>query len=80
MTDVGISAITVGVIFMVAKVWDAVNDPLFGILVDKVNLRSGKYIPWLRAAAILVPLSTVFLFAVPNSVPTAVQVIWTAGG
>ena len=38
MTDIGISAVAVGLIFIFAKVWDAVNAPIFGVLVDKVNL------------------------------------------
>jgi sugar (glycoside-pentoside-hexuronide) transporter len=76
MTDIGIPAITVGVIFLVAKGWDAINDPLFGVIVDKVNFKGGKYLPWLRIAAFLVPASTVFLFAIPNSIPLTYKIIW----
>ena len=38
MTDIGISAIAVGIIFMFAKMWDAVNDPIFGVMLS-LNLR-----------------------------------------
>lgn len=80
LTDIGIPAITVGIIFLVAKVWDAINDPLFGVLVDKVNLKKGKYLPWLRLAAFLVPMSTIFLFSIPNSVPPVIKIIWASVG
>ena len=56
MTDIGISAVAVGIIFMFAKVWDAVNDPIFGVMVDKVTLKGGKYRPWLRISSIANPL------------------------
>ena len=42
LTDIGISAAAVGVIFIIAKVWDAVNDPMFGVIVDKANLKGGS--------------------------------------
>ena len=77
MTDIGIPAITVGFIFIIAKVWDAVNDPLFGVLVDKVNPRGGKYIPWLRIASIAIPLTTIFMFIIPAQASTQIKVIWS---
>lgn len=80
MTDIGISAITVGIIFLVAKVWDAINDPLFGVLVDKVTLKGGKYLPWLRLAVILVPVSTFLLFAIPNTFPLWIKITWASVG
>lgn len=46
MTDIGIAAEVIGVVFIFAKVWDAVNDPIFGVMVDKVHFKSGKYLPW----------------------------------
>lgn len=37
-TDVvGIGAAAVGIMFGIARTWDAINDPLLGILVDKAN-------------------------------------------
>lgn len=78
MTDLGIPAAMVGLVFVFAKVWDAVNDPVFGVMVDKVNFKGGKYKPWLRAAGIAIPITTVLLFIVPTGVSVQVKVIWTA--
>lgn len=48
LTDVaGMSAATVGIIFLIARIWDTVNDPIWGYIVAKTNTRWGKYKPWL---------------------------------
>lgn len=60
-----------------AKAWDAVNDPIFGNLVDKINFRKGKHLSWLRIAAIAIPLSTFLLFIVPASVRGQAKIIWS---
>lgn len=78
MTNIGISALAVGIIFIVAKVWDAVNDPIFGVLVDKLNLKGGKYIPWLRIASIAIPITTIFLFIIPADASMQAKIIWAS--
>lgn len=66
-TDVvGIGAAAVGILFGIARTWDAVNDPLLGILVDKANPKKGKFKPWVNAVIPLIPLVTVFLFINPR--------------
>jgi sugar (glycoside-pentoside-hexuronide) transporter len=65
LTDIGISAAAVALIFLIGKVWDAVNDPLFGIIVNRVNFKKGKYTPWLKSSAFIIPLCTIFLFSIP---------------
>ncbi|MBQ2900940.1 MAG: MFS transporter [Agathobacter sp.] len=40
-------------LFLITKIWDAVNDPIIGALVDsKKDTGKGKFIPWIRAFAI----------------------------
>lgn len=80
MTDSGIPALVVSGIFVVAKIWDAINDPLFGLLVDKSNMKKGKYIPWVRLSTFLIPLATIFIFVVPQSIPIAWKAVWIAVG
>ena len=35
------------VLFLVTKIWDAVSDPVMGMLADRTHSRWGKYRPWL---------------------------------
>jgi len=73
LTNIGITAYLVGILFLIARVWDAVNDPIFGAIIDKTNLRTGKFLPWLRASNIMLPISVVLLFIIPASVPMGVK-------
>ena len=47
-TDVlGISAAAVGTLFVVARIWDAINDPIMEVLEDKVGTgKHGKFRPY----------------------------------
>ncbi|MDR1939541.1 MAG: glycoside-pentoside-hexuronide (GPH):cation symporter [Clostridiales bacterium] len=73
-TDVaGIAAGSVAVIILIARLWDAVNDPMFGIIVDKSRLKGGRYKPWLRIAAFILPIFTVLIFCVPSTLPLSLK-------
>lgn len=64
--------LAISVIFLVAKIWDAVNDPIFGMIVDRVNFRNNKFKPWLRVTAFAVPVFTILIFWIsPNWSMTA---------
>ena len=48
-TDIGITAALVAIVALITKVWDAINDPLIGALVDShKNTGKGKFIPWIK--------------------------------
>lgn len=58
-TDVfGIGMGAVATLMLVARIWDAVNDPMIGLLSDKTHTRWGRFRPWLLIAA---PLTTIVL-------------------
>ena len=66
-TDVfGISAAAVGTMFFVTKLWDAVNDPLMGIIADRTNTRFGKFRPYLLWMAIPYGVMGYIMFANPD--------------
>ena len=49
LTDIGITAAVAAAILLVPKLWDAVNDVLFGYIVDRHVFKNGqKFIPWVR--------------------------------
>ncbi len=74
LTDIAIPATAVATVFLIAKVWDAINDPIFGIIVNKVKFKKDKYKPWLKVSAYLIPVFTIALFAIPTSLPLAVKI------
>lgn len=49
-------------IMMGARIFDALNDPFMGILVDNTRSRHGKYKPWIAGGALMSGLLTVLLF------------------
>lgn len=74
-TDVyGISAALAGTIVLVSGLWDAVNDPMMGIIADKTRTKWGKFRPYMFAA---IPAAIVYilLFTVPDLNETG-KVIW----
>ncbi len=67
LTDVyGISAAMAGTIMLVARVWDAVSDPLIGIISDRTQTRYGKFRPYMIWFALPMGASLVLLFTTPD--------------
>ena len=62
----GISAGFVGLILMIARVFDAVNDPFMGIIVHETRSKYGKFRPWILSGSILNAFVLYSLFAVPK--------------
>jgi len=60
-----VPAMTVGVIMAIAQVWDAINDPIMGTIVDKTRTKYGKCRPYLMWAPGLVALFTMLCFLCP---------------
>ena len=77
-TDVGIPAVTVAGIALVVKVWDAINDPIFGGLIDRIRFKKGKFVPWLRISLVGIPVATILMFAIPSGAAPIVKVIWAS--
>ena len=63
-TDVlEISVLSVMIMTIIARIWDAVNDPIWGRLIDGAKLRKdGRYRPWIRIFAVPVALAAVLMF------------------
>ncbi|MDE6025461.1 MAG: glycoside-pentoside-hexuronide (GPH):cation symporter [Lachnospiraceae bacterium] len=63
----GMSAIAMGIILMAARVFDAFNDPIMGVLVAKTKTKWGKFRPWLLIGTILNAAVLVLMFSAPPS-------------
>lgn len=71
-TDIaGIAAATTGTIILVSKLWDAINDPLMGHIVDKTNTKYGKARPYFKWMPIPFALTAILVFTAPNLSATA---------
>lgn len=65
-TDVmGLSAVTVGIVFMVSKIFDGFTDLVAGFLIDKTNTKMGKGRPW-QFGIIGYWVSLVLMFCAPE--------------
>lgn len=73
-----ISPAAVSILFFVAKVWDAVNDPLFGVIVDKSNLKKGKFKPWISLATMFLPAITIIIFLMPQNIDSTSKIIYAS--
>lgn len=73
----GIDLAKVAIILLIVKVWDAVNDPIFGFIFDKVKFKNGqKCLPWLRLSTLLIPVVTILLFSIPSGLSELGKLIW----
>lgn len=58
----GITSGTATMIVVVASLWDAINDPLMGLITDKTKTKYGKFRPYLFGSAILIFITTTLCF------------------
>lgn len=66
-TDVfGISAISVGSLFLVSRLIDAITDPIMGMIADRTRSKFGRYRPWIIFIAPFLGLSVILLFFTPD--------------
>jgi GPH family glycoside/pentoside/hexuronide:cation symporter len=66
-TDVfGITAKAAGTMFLFTKIWDAINDPMMGMIADRTNSRWGKFRPFLLWGAIPFGVLGVLTFTTPE--------------
>ena len=61
----GVSAIAMGIILMAARIFDAFNDPIMGIIVAKTKTKWGKFRPWLFIGTVLNAVILYIMFAAP---------------
>ncbi len=64
-------AIACSLIFALARVWDAVNDPMMGTIVDKTRTKWGKCKPYLLFVPVVIMATTILpfinsMYAEPN--------------
>lgn len=53
-------------LMLLARIWDAINDPLMGMIVDRRTTKHGKMRPYIIYAAIPIGVLTVLMYLSPN--------------
>lgn len=77
-TDIlGLSGTLVGAIVLISKIWDIINDPMMGALVDRTHSKEGKCRYWLKFFSVPGGIVLAMMFIVPNFGATA-QFVWFA--
>ena len=51
---------------MIALLWDGINDPIMGFILEKVHFKAGKFRPWIAIGAIGNSLCVALMFIVPG--------------
>lgn len=71
----GLSLVDAGILVLVTRIWDAVSDPMMGILADRTKTRWGKYRPYLLWVAAPFSVCGILLFTTPD-LSYAGKLIW----
>lgn len=73
----GLSLVTVGAIFTLARIWDVITDPVMGIVIDKFDTRWGRRKHWIAISIPILVLSVWMVF-MPNqeSVSAGYLLFW----
>ena len=66
----GVKASVMGILTIIWTIWDAVNDPMMGALMDKAFAKNhnkrGKFRPWILRATPLLAITAIALWTVPT--------------
>lgn len=81
--SLGISPAKIAVLFMIARIWDAINDPMWGAFVDsRKPTRHGRFRPYILGASIPLAIAAVFMFTdlplVMNKL-FGTSIVWSEG-
>ncbi|MBQ9579543.1 MAG: MFS transporter, partial [Lachnospiraceae bacterium] len=63
----GVNAVYMGIILLGARIFDAFNDPIMGVIVAKTKTKWGKFRPWLLIGTLTNAVVLFLMFACPPS-------------
>ena len=75
-TDIfGITPAQVTALFLAARVWDAINDPMMGTICERLQPKKGKYWVYIRWGAVPFGLAAVLTYTTPN-MSYGLKIVW----
>lgn len=75
---VGLAPIAVSVIMMLARIWDAVNDPMMGAIAERTRSKFGRFRPYIAFGSPFLAIFSVLTFTNPFGGKSTAGVIWAA--
>ena len=76
-TDVvGMAPAVASAIMLIAKIWDGVNDPMFGAIAERTNTKKGRFRPYIFYGAPILAVTSVLAFTTFGT--GTVAIIWAA--
>ena len=78
---VGITAAQLAVILLICNIWDAINDPLMGVICESTHPKWGRYRTWFIFTPIVLMVDMWFLFSNPAFIQASPmgKCVWTCG-
>ena len=76
----GISPAWMAALFLFARIWDAINDPMIGSLPDRFKIGNGsdRFKPWVKIFMVPLALSSLLCFSDVSGFPDLLKHIWVA--
>ena len=72
-----VNPLHVGTILLITKIWDAINDPIIGALIDaRKSTKGGRFIPWIKAFSIPMAIMCVIGFLDVSSFDYKLKLIY----
>ena len=75
---VGLAPAVVSVIMMLARIWDAINDPMMGAIAERTRSKFGRFRPYIAFGAPFLAIFSVLTFTNPFGGKSTAGVIWAA--
>lgn len=70
--NIGITAAQLSVILLICSLWDAINDPMMGVICDSCNPRWGRYRTWFTFTPVFLLVDMFLLFSNPGFIQGSV--------
>ncbi|WP_052158816.1 MFS transporter [Halobacillus sp. BBL2006] len=79
-TDIlGISAAAASMIFLIARTWDAINDPMMASVMDTLHSKHGKFRPYLKYMPFFIAIITIVCFLPLDGLSSTAKILFAGG-
>ena len=73
----GIDPKTAATVIFAPQIWDAINDTLFGYIIDRFRFKNGQqFLPWVKIGTFGIGLIAIVMFSIPPTLDHKYQIIW----